>query len=168
MLMNQEVNCDENFIQKGSISHNQKSEPSIGLISLVNPNILWKCGYLYLSGDCLCVDLRVNTEKATCVYKRLDYVLKFVNRSKLNSQHNWGKPIWPFNEHKNLHFDNEYNIHIRSIKYEENGCRHDFDLLIISYLLHCMFHILGEVGVYKWKCLMKAYLPYIAANQLNP
>ena len=30
------------------------------------------------------------------------------------SQHNLGGPIWSFNKKENLHFDNEWDIHMRS------------------------------------------------------
>ena len=43
--------------------------------------------HLDLSGVWLDVDLRSNTKKA-CVLKRLDYLLKYANHSKLKSQHN--------------------------------------------------------------------------------
>ena len=42
-------------------------------------------------------------------------------------------PIWPFNEHKNLHFDNEEDIHVSSKNYEESGYSLNLDLLAISY-----------------------------------
>ena len=36
-----------------------------------------------------------------------------------------GKPTWPFNEHKNLHIDNEQHIHTRSKNYD---LKSDYDL----------------------------------------
>ena len=36
-------------------------------------------------------------------------------------------------ELKILHFDNEYDIHMSSEKYEANANRHNLELLIISY-----------------------------------
>ena len=36
--------------------------------------------------------------------------------------------IWPLNEHKNLHFDNEWDIHMSS---KPMGKQHDLDLFII-------------------------------------
>ena len=39
---------------------------------------------LYLSGVWLGVDLRTDTRKAPCVYKGLDYVLKFGHHPRLN------------------------------------------------------------------------------------
>ena len=40
-----------------------------------------------------------------------------------------GGPIWPLNECENLHFENEWDIHMSSKNYEENGCyRHGLDL----------------------------------------
>ena len=46
-----------------------------------------------------------------------------------------GGPIWPFNEHENLHFDHECeDIHMIFKKNEESGYGLDLDLLItISY-----------------------------------
>ena len=45
------------------------------------------------------------------VYLKKDWTMysKNVNHSKLSSQHNWGGTysIWPLNERKNLHYDNE-------------------------------------------------------------
>ena len=48
---------------------------------------------------------------------------EYANHSRLNSQHNWGGPVRPFDGHDNLHFDNEYDIHICSKTYEANGHR---------------------------------------------
>jgi hypothetical protein len=39
--------------------------------------------------------------------------------------------MWPFNEHENLHFDTEWDIHAKI--YEANGYKHDVMLLTISY-----------------------------------
>ena len=69
--------------------------------------------HLYLSGMRLGVALRRNAKK-TRVQKRLDYMLKYDNCSKPDSQHNWGEPICPLNKHENLHFDNEQDIHMSS------------------------------------------------------
>jgi hypothetical protein len=44
--------------------------------------------------------------------------------------------IWPPNEHKNLHFKNECDIHMNTKSYEANGYGYDLDLLIISHYLH--------------------------------
>ena len=57
------------------------------------------------------------------------------NHFRLNSQHNWGGPTWPFHEHKNLHFDNEWDIHMSSENHEESNYGLNLDLLSISYLL---------------------------------
>jgi hypothetical protein len=51
----------------------------------------------------------------------------------------------PFMEHKNLHFDNEYDVHMSSKNYEASGYGLDLDSLAIFCPNH-MFHILGEVG----------------------
>ena len=42
-----------------------------------------------------------------------------------------GGSIWPFNEHENLRFDNEYDIHMTSNIYENYVL--DLDLLIIMH-----------------------------------
>lgn len=39
---------------------------------------------------------------------------KYGNHSRLRSEHNWCRYIYPCNEHKNLHFDNEDGIHMSS------------------------------------------------------
>ena len=44
-----------------------------------------------------------------------------------------GEPIWPFDEHKNPHFDNEYDIHMSSENYEEGGYSLNLDLQTIFY-----------------------------------
>lgn len=42
----------------------------------------------------------------------------------------------PLNEHENLIFDNEQDIHMNSINYEANDDGHNLDLLIIlDYLI---------------------------------
>lgn len=51
--------------------------------------------------------------------------------TRLNSQQNWGGPIQPSNEHENLHYDSEYDIHIVSEIHKESGHGHYFDLLAI-------------------------------------
>ena len=43
-----------------------------------------------------------------------------------------GGPVWPFNEHKNLHFDNEQDFYRSSENYEENRYSLKLDLLTIS------------------------------------
>ena len=47
----------------------------------------------------------------------------------------WGEggPIWPFNGHMNLHFDNEGDIYVSSEIYEGSGLNLDLDLLTILY-----------------------------------
>ena len=44
-----------------------------------------------------------------------------------------GQPIWPVNEHENLHFGNEWDVHMNSNYHEANGYGHNLDLLIISH-----------------------------------
>ena len=40
-------------------------------------------------------------------------------------------PTWPLNEHANLHFDNECDIHMSSQNYEDSGHGLHLDLLTI-------------------------------------
>ena len=56
-----------------------------------------------------------------------------IAHSKLNSQHNWGGPIWLLDEHEYLHFDIEQDIHMSSFKCEESGYGLDLDSLTIWY-----------------------------------
>ena len=42
-----------------------------------------------------------------------------------------GGPIGPYNELKNLHFDNEEYMHMSSKIHEANGYGHDLELAII-------------------------------------
>ena len=56
----------------------------------------------------------------------------FANICRLNSQHKGGGgPIGPYNELKNLHFDNEEYMHMSSKIHEANGYGHDLELAII-------------------------------------
>lgn len=51
-----------------------------------------------------------------CVKKikiKSDGVLKYDNCSRLNSHHNWGRAMWSLIEAHNLHFEYEYEIHMR-------------------------------------------------------
>ena len=80
------------------------------------------CGYLWIHD---------RTPKRHVFKKWLDYVLKWFNHPKPNNQHNWGEPIWPFNAHENLHFDNEQDIHTSSEMYEESGYGLNLDMLTI-------------------------------------
>ena len=51
----------------------------------------------------------------------------------------WGDAIQPFNEHKNLHFDNELNIHMSSQNHEESGyglfCGFAKPLVLIAHFI---------------------------------
>ena len=59
----------------------------------------------------------------------LNYVLKYNKYFRLNNQ--VGR-IWQLNEHKNLHFDHHYDIHMSYKKnYEVYGNGHDLDLLLV-------------------------------------
>ena len=44
-----------------------------------------------------------------------------------------GGPIKPFNEHDNLHFEIEQDIHVCFENYEESGYILDLDVLTILY-----------------------------------
>ena len=44
-----------------------------------------------------------------------------------------GWDIWSFNEHENLHFDNELDIHVRYENYKESDYNLNLDLLNTSY-----------------------------------
>ena len=59
--------------------------------------------------------------------------------SRLNRQHNWGERghIWPFNEHYNVHFDNEHHIHTRSRNYKANSYMRDLDFASYLALIAC-------------------------------
>ena len=52
---------------------------------------------------------------------------------KFNSQHIWGGPKWPLNEHENLHFDNEQDMYISSKNFKESGYDLGLVLQIILY-----------------------------------
>ena len=83
--------------------------------------------------------------KKTCLKKIIGLcaqnILQCDINSRLNSQHNWrDRPIQPFNEHKNLHFDNKQDIHTIPLKYEECGYDLHLDMLTISYSLNHVFH----------------------------
>lgn len=78
-----------------------------------------------------------------CVQKRSEYVLKIWSITILSSIVSIvrGKvgmvlgPIWPFNEHKNIYYDIEYEIHMNSSDYEQSGYDLKLPLLTISYWL---------------------------------
>ena len=77
---------------------------------------------------------RIDIKKVACVSKWLDRVLKYmitILGSIVNIIGGY-QPIWPFNEHKNLHFDNEYDVHMSSKNYEESGYGLNLDSLAIS------------------------------------
>ena len=102
-----------------------------------NPNRAWghsPCKWNTLKkiklNTCIWVGMcLVLPPRKACVYKRLNCELKYGNHSRLNSKHNWGTSIWPFNEHKNLHSSNAWDIHMNSKNYEESGYGLDLELL---------------------------------------
>ena len=58
---------------------------------------------------------------------------KFVNHSRLNSQHNWGDLYDHLMSKRIFTLIIIEDIHMSSKNYEENGYSHDLDLLIISH-----------------------------------
>ena len=69
------------------------------------------------------------TETKKILQKRLDTCSKNSNNSKLNSQHNQRGDLYDhFNEHGNLHFDDEQDIHTSSRHYKASGYGLDLDL----------------------------------------
>ena len=56
-------------------------------------------------------------------------------------------PIWPFNEHKNLHFDIRNFFHTKSEYLEESGDGLHLELLTISYTIIAMCCI---ISLAKW------------------
>ena len=62
---------------------------------------------MYLNGMRLGVDLETNT-KNMCNQRDWTKYFIYASHSKFDSQHYQGEgPMWPFNEHANIHFDNE-------------------------------------------------------------
>ena len=53
-------------------------------------------------------------------------------RSFQNARCNYGGPLWSFNKHKNLHFENE-DIQVSFENFHESGYSFGFDSLTISY-----------------------------------
>ena len=60
---------------------------------------------------------------------------KYSNYSRLNDWHNWGGSIWPFNNHKDLHSNNKWDIHMGSESDEESGYVLNLDFPTIFYKL---------------------------------
>ena len=57
-----------------------------------------------------------------------------IPNSTINIIVKWGGPIWPFNEHNNLHFEYKKDMCMSSKNYDANGYKYNFDLVIISHL----------------------------------
>jgi hypothetical protein len=57
---------------------------------------------------------------------------KYANHSRFCSQHNLGDLCDHLNQHENLQFDDERNLHRNSERYKGNGYRH-LELLIITF-----------------------------------
>ena len=70
-----------------------------------------------------------------CLKENRLRALNYDNHSRLEIKDDWGRRgcIWPFNEHKILHFDNGEDIHMSFENDEECGSNLDLDLLTISY-----------------------------------
>ena len=94
--------------------------------------LLFLIKHLNLSGVWSGVDLRTDLKKDMCLK---DIELRAQNMlTNLGSIFSMiGGPIWPFNAHNNLYFDNEYDINMSSKKYEEKWLRHMDLSLIISH-----------------------------------
>lgn len=98
--------------------------------------------HLYSSGmsTLFIVDSRTHTKKKTCVHKRLDCVLEFVNQCRVSNQTWWRRPIWPFGELQEFHFDNEHSFCMNYDNYD----------VIIGYwqssCTNCVIHILWAMG----------------------
>lgn len=78
----------------------------------------------------LSVDLRIHSKKASCVHKRLDDVLTFINYSRFSSLHIW---IYLYDRLENRHFDTELYIHTGLENLEESSFGIHLDLLVISH-----------------------------------
>ena len=58
--------------------------------------------------------------KRTCDFKEFELLVqKYRYYSKLNGQYR-GHLLWPFNERRNIHLENERKIHTNSENYEES------------------------------------------------
>lgn len=101
----------------------------------------------YLSDVWLNVNPNTNIE-GKCVFKRLNYVLDICWSFMTHIQIIGGTIIWPCNKKKNLHFDNESNIHATSKTNEKND--HGAWFGVSSHLktctCFCVYHNLWEVG----------------------
>ena len=60
---------------------------------------------------------------------------KYYINSRLNSQHSCGGGGYMINRivRESIHFDNEQDIHVRSINHEKSGYNLNLDLLTIMY-----------------------------------
>ena len=67
------------------------------------------------------------------------------NHSRFNGQLNSRAFIWPFNEHKKHHFNNESDNHMNSKNYEESDY-YSLDLDILTIELSSNVHIRWVVG----------------------
>ena len=76
---------------------------------------------------------------------------KYDNHSKLNNQHNGGRggeAIWPYNEHENIHFDNEKHIH-RSSKITKKRLQSLFKFVAILGLSCVLYSKRSEFVIKK-------------------
>ena len=101
------------------------------------------------------VDLRRDTKKTMYVPKRLDYVLKYANYSRFDSQHELGEPVGPLKEHENLHFDNAQDIHMRqtvpSMIWFANHLKLALIACFVSYVKWVQTSTLGSIWlVCRW------------------
>ena len=56
----------------------------------------------------------------------------------IDTEQDWGVPIWPSKENENFHFENELYIHTSSKSYEQS----DYNLKLDSLIILHVFHIL--------------------------
>ena len=78
-----------------------------------------------------------------CFKKDWTACSRFDNRVRFNRQYTWRKPMWLFNEHNNLHFHIEWDIHMSSNFHEEIS--YNFDFGFATHLISsCLFCILEK------------------------
>ena len=77
----------------------------------------------------------LGTDNKKCLFLRGDWTtyLENANSFEFKISHNMEGLIWPLDEHENVHFDNEHDIHTSPEIYKANGYGYDLDLLIIPH-----------------------------------
>lgn len=69
-------------------------------------------GYVYVGVHSIMNTTKYVFEKIGLYANNMLSILRFI----INMMGEGGKPIWPSNEYENIHFDNEYNIHVLTPK----------------------------------------------------